>query len=67
MISGRSLPWVQDNEDSRVWESWDVVIRDLILLDKSGHYFDMFNLTDFDISKDSNYQLLKEKLINNSK
>ena len=67
MISGRSLPWVQDNEDSRVWESWDVLIRDLILLDKSGHYFDLFNLTDFDISKDSNYQLLKEKLINNSK
>ncbi len=67
MINGRILPWVQDNADQRVWESWEVIIRDLFVLDRDGNVVEVVNLTSFnpDPSENDgdNYLTLKNLLL----
>ena len=60
MISGRVLPWVQDNTDQRVWESWEVNIRDLFVLGHEANVVDVVNLTAFnpDVRVDSSLNLV---------
>ncbi len=63
MINGRVLPWTQDNNDENVWASWKVIIRDFVILDREGNYYDSINLTNLDLEVESNYIYLKEKII----
>ncbi len=63
MINGRVLPWTQDNNDENVWASWKVIIRDFIILDREGNYYDSFNLTNIDLEVESNHIYLKERII----
>jgi len=67
MITGRILPWAQDNADQRVWESWKVFIRDLFVLDRDGHVVEVVNLTSFnpDPSQNDgeNYRAIKNLLL----
>ncbi len=67
MIEGRTLPWVQDNFQQSVWESWEVYIRDLFVLDKHGAVVDVVNLTALDpdptVNEGENYRALKELLL----
>ena len=45
IIINRILPYVKDNEETKVWETWCPDDRDLFFLDKDGHYADKINLT----------------------
>ena len=45
MIAEKTLPWVQDNVEQRVWESWEVYISDLNFLDIDRTVVDVVNLT----------------------
>ena len=63
MIQNRVLPWAQDNEDSHVWETWKIILRDFIVLDINGDFFYKINLTDVDPSIESNYENLKQLLL----
>ena len=67
MINGRILPWVQDNADQRVWESWEVIIRDLFVLNRAGDVVEVVNLTSFnpDPSENDgeNYLTIKNLLL----
>ena len=67
MIGGRVLPWAQDKEEENVWESWQVEIRDFFVLDATGQFFDIINLTLFDPDPSYgggiNYQILKSMLL----
>ena len=63
MIQNRVLPWAQDNEDSHVWETWKIILRDFIILDINGDYFYKINLTNVDPSIESNYENLKQLLL----
>ena len=55
MINGRILPWVQDNADHWVWKSWEVIIRDLFVLDRDGNVVEVVNLTSFNPDPSENY------------
>lgn len=67
MISGRVLPWVQDNADQRVWESWEVNIRDLFVLGHATNVVDVVNLTAFNPdpseNEGENYRAIKNLLL----
>jgi|TARA_Y100000294_G_scaffold3051_2_gene3253 hypothetical protein len=67
MINGRVLPWAQDNADQRVWESWEVIIRDVFVLNRDGNVVEVVNLTSFnpDPSENGgdNYLTLKNLLL----
>ena len=62
MINGRILPWVQDNADQRVWESWEVIIRDLFILDRDGNVVEVVNLDPSENDGD-NYLTIKNLLL----
>jgi len=63
ITAGRSLPWLQDVAEQEVWASWSVTYRDVVILDREGNVHDVYNLTEHDLSIVSNYETLKEMLL----
>lgn len=67
MITDRRLPWVQDKVEQRVWESWQVYIRDLFVLNRDGDVVDVVNLTAFNpdpsVNEGENYRSIKNLLL----
>ena len=55
MVAGRTLPWLQDDAQADVWESWGVTYRDVWILDGENEVVDIFNLTDNTLGDPSNY------------
>ncbi len=45
MIENRILPYVKDNSENNVWETWNPEDRDLFFLDKDSYYHTKINLT----------------------
>jgi hypothetical protein len=71
MIDGTILPWVQDNIDQRVWQSWDAYIRDFFVLSYEGKVLEVINLTPFNpdpsVNEGENYRIIKELLLSGRK
>ncbi len=63
MTDGRDLPWLQDTDEDLVWDSWDHVYRDVVLLGPSNEEVGRYNVTEFDLSDDDNYAALVELLV----
>lgn len=63
MTAGRSLPWLQDTSDARVWERWQVTVRDVVVLDGKNHRRLVFNLTANNLADPANYAALKQALL----
>tara|TARA_Y100000590_G_scaffold463669_1_gene631020 strand:- start:298 stop:735 length:438 start_codon:yes stop_codon:yes gene_type:complete len=61
---------IPDGTYGDVWESWDVTLRDLVVLDRSGNYMARINLTSFNPDPTAlgectdNYQTIKQIIIN---
>ncbi|MBZ0268621.1 hypothetical protein K8I85_10735 [bacterium] len=63
MCAGRDLPWLQDLADSaNVWTSWNVVYRDVVILDRENQRIRAFNLTTHDLDEAADYEALKQLL-----
>ena len=45
IIENRILPYVKDNEENKVWETWCPEDRDLFFLDKNSFFNTKINLT----------------------
>lgn len=64
MCAGRDLPWLQDQADAQdVWDSWSVVYRDVVILDRENQRVEAYNLSSHDLDETANYEELKAKLI----
>ena len=68
ITNGRALPWIQDidqNNDnvSDVWADWDIEYRDVAIVDKDNELVTTFNLTTFDLGSGTNYDDLKQLLV----
>lgn len=69
ITQGRDIPWLQDvdaNNDGRsdVWvNSWDVVYRDVIIVDEDNTQVGTFNLTTHDLGDPASYETLRQMLI----
>ena len=45
IIENRILPYVKDNDENKVWETWCPEDRDLFFLDRNGFFNTKINLT----------------------
>jgi hypothetical protein len=63
VVEGRTLPWLQDTRDAQVWGSWDVVYRDVVVLDVDNRRVFTFNLTSNDLGDAGRYAELKDLLL----
>ncbi len=64
MTSGRSLPWLQEEGDFSIWNSWQIEYRDVLILDDENHPVAVFNLTDYSLAVPANYDSLVSLLSN---
>ena len=71
MIDGRTLPWAHDNSSQDVWTKWDVLLRDLYILNQDGILYGLVNLTNFNpdpsINDGNNYNELKQLILDAKK
>jgi len=63
MIDGRVIPLLQDTAEADAWSDWQVVYRDVIILDRDNVPVGVFNLTENDLSNMADYTALKTMLI----
>ncbi|MFY0540928.1 hypothetical protein [Nannocystis pusilla] len=63
MTSGRFIPLLQDVAEVDAWTQWEVVYRDVIILDRDGAPVGVFNLTEHDLSMMGEYEALKGMLL----
>ena len=63
MTEGRDLPWLLDTTEADWWRYWDVEWRDVVILDREGEVFGIFNVTLHDLREEIEYQLLKSMLL----
>ncbi|MGE0760165.1 MAG: hypothetical protein AB7O38_24345 [Pirellulaceae bacterium] len=70
MMSGRSLPWLQDgdangNQESDIWyDSWSVTYRDVVILGGDNESVGVYNLTSHSLADTANYAELRQMLVN---
>ncbi|MEO0603003.1 MAG: hypothetical protein AAF211_16310 [Myxococcota bacterium] len=62
ITDGRDLPWLQDTPDAAVWNLWDIVYRDVVVLDANGVVVGVLNLTTHDLRDESSYDALRSLL-----
>ena len=52
-----------------VWESWNISLRDLVIIDRNGYYITRINLTSYNIDPNAlgectdNYQTIKQLIL----
>lgn len=63
MVDGRTIPLLQDTVEAGVWTAWEVVYRDVIILDRENVPIGVFNLTEHDLSMMGEYETLKGMLL----
>lgn len=64
MVSGRSLPWLQDTPPEAVWDlKWRPVWRDVVMLDENNNYVGTYNLTSHNLAERPNYEALLNRLL----
>ena len=63
ICTGRSVPWLQDTPQAKVWETWRATHRDVIVLDAENKVIQVYNLTDHDLSNPTNYATLRDRLL----
>ena len=59
------LPVLQDDEvdGTEVWDLWEVVYRDVMIVDECGEKVGTFNLTSSSLQVEDNYAALKNMII----
>jgi hypothetical protein len=66
--AGRSLPWLQDTAQEGVWSNrWQVVWRDVFILDGQNRPFAVYNLSDHDLAIPLYRNTLKQLFISAAK
>jgi hypothetical protein len=59
---GRTLPVLQDTDETQLWARWEVTYRDVRVLDASGAVHGVYNLTEHDLSDPANVAELQAVL-----
>lgn len=68
ITAGRDIPWLQDVDSdgdgaSDVWTSWDVTLRDLVILNRENVEVATLNLTTNSLALPENYDLVLQLFI----
>jgi hypothetical protein len=62
-VDGRVIPWLQDTGTAKVWESWAVTYRDVVILDAANVKLSAFNLTAHNLADPVEYAALRQILL----
>ncbi|MHC4932421.1 MAG: hypothetical protein ACYTGV_09560 [Planctomycetota bacterium] len=62
LCNGRDLPVVQDTYIDHVWDNWQVVWRDVAILDENNVWVATYNLGTNDLQFPANRETLKDML-----
>ncbi|MCA9757297.1 MAG: hypothetical protein KDA27_15945 [Candidatus Eisenbacteria bacterium] len=60
---GRDIPWLQEEAESLIWSPWNVVYRDVIILDGNNEIVGVYNLTNNNLGVQENYDTLKSMIL----
>ena len=60
---GRDLPFLQDRDEVDVSSLWDVVYRDVIILNELNKYYSTYNLTTNDLDEAEHRATFKATLL----
>jgi hypothetical protein len=60
---GKDIPWLQETMTGLVWIPWQVVWRDVVILDGQNRRQATFNLTSHDLGIAANYDSLRTLLL----
>ncbi len=63
VTSFRDLPWLQDTPASSTWSLWQAVWRDVRILDPGNRLVTVFNVTDRDLRRATNYVALRQAFL----
>jgi hypothetical protein len=63
ITNGRDLPWLQANATYDVWDVWNPVYRDVIVLGPDNVEVGVFNVTGNSLSDPANSDALKQLFI----
>jgi hypothetical protein len=58
VAGGRTLPLLQDTESAGAWASWGPTYRDVVILDGDNRAVAAFNLTEHDLTRSPEYEVL---------
>jgi len=61
-VQGQTLPLLQDTAAVNVWGRWAVTYRDVVILNAENVKVGVYNLTEHDLSVESNRDALKALL-----
>ena len=62
VTEGRDIPWLQDQEDTLMWNEWKVQYRDVLIFDEELTIRDVINLSQFDLRDEGNYSSMLNTL-----
>ena len=65
ITEGRDIAWLQDVPETNAWDKWEVVYRDVFVLDRDGVVEGIVNLTAYDLSEDRTQDMMT-KLIDSA-
>jgi len=60
ITDGRDIAWLQDTPSQDAWGRWNVIYRDIIVLDAEGTVTGIVNVTDNSLENDSTEDSLRE-------
>ncbi len=62
IYAARTLPWLQDDEQTGAWDLWSASWRDVFVLDADRVLADRVNLNDMNLTESESYDQLKSIL-----
>ncbi|TPW18013.1 MAG: Uncharacterized protein FD129_149 [bacterium] len=63
IVTGRTIPWLQDTEEWKAWDSWQVTYRDVFILDAENRVVGIYNLTPHNLADSTNYATLMNMIL----
>jgi hypothetical protein len=63
MCLERDLPWLQDQAEILVWNTWGVTYRDVMVVDPDNRLVAIYNVTDHNLSIPGEYAGLRALLL----
>ena len=62
MVTGRSIPWLQDAADGNAHEFWNAQHFELVIVDETGAAVDLLDLRDHDLTDPTHYDEVLTRL-----
>jgi hypothetical protein len=60
---GRALPWLQDVPAQNAWQAWHATWRDVFVVGPENEVLHVYNLTEHNLARPSNYATLRSLLL----